>query len=226
MVGLHGAALDKPSSNFYFRQLSSRAQSEVGLQIDDSGDAIAWISRNIGRYGGDANRIYIGGHSAGGHLAALVTLRLQLLTARGVAPNSIKACFAVSAAFNLERKYADPIRAPILDLLLKDSETGAEVSPINYVLGNRIPIHVVYGSVDLPDIINDNRRMIELLEGEDCAYECHLLEGQSHFDASISCGDPEGIWVQSVRRWMSSPPTKKAGARRQSTAIQPPKTGD
>ena len=48
-------------------------------QLDDTLDGLAWVHRNIVRWGGDARRIYLGGHSAGGHLAALATLRRDAL---------------------------------------------------------------------------------------------------------------------------------------------------
>ncbi len=43
-------------------------------QIHDVYDAIAAAYRGIGEHGGDPDRLFIGGHSAGGHLAALAAL--------------------------------------------------------------------------------------------------------------------------------------------------------
>ena len=43
-------------------------------QVDDCRSALSWVYQNIARYGGDPGRIYVGGHSAGGHLAAILTL--------------------------------------------------------------------------------------------------------------------------------------------------------
>jgi arylformamidase len=48
--------------------------------IEDVAEAVAWIHDNIGKYGGDKNRIFVMGHSAGAQLAALVAVdqrRLQ-----------------------------------------------------------------------------------------------------------------------------------------------------
>jgi arylformamidase len=47
----------------------------LSVQLDDITSALAWITANIDQYGGDPARLFIGGHSAGGHLAALVALR-------------------------------------------------------------------------------------------------------------------------------------------------------
>ena len=52
-------------------------------QIQDVAAAFAWTVRHIAEYGGDTNRIYVGGHSAGAHLAALLTLKSSPWRRRG-----------------------------------------------------------------------------------------------------------------------------------------------
>jgi acetyl esterase/lipase len=52
---------------------------------EDMAGAVAWAVRNAGEYGGDPNRVFAGGHSAGGHLAALVALDPKYPRGGGVA---------------------------------------------------------------------------------------------------------------------------------------------
>lgn len=52
--------------------------------IDDTAAAIAWVFANIDRYGGDPNRIFIAGHSAGGYLVTMVGLDKSWLATYGV----------------------------------------------------------------------------------------------------------------------------------------------
>ncbi|MDE6859053.1 MAG: alpha/beta hydrolase [Duncaniella sp.] len=47
----------------------------IAEQLNDIDEAISWINDNIGFYGGDSSKIYIVGHSAGAHLAALAGLK-------------------------------------------------------------------------------------------------------------------------------------------------------
>src|SRR5438876_3974931 len=47
--------------------------------VKDAARAVAWTRKNVGKYGGDANRLFVGGHSAGGHLAALLATDEQYL---------------------------------------------------------------------------------------------------------------------------------------------------
>jgi acetyl esterase/lipase len=52
----------------------------------DVGEAIAWLSRNVARFGGDPNRIALIGHSAGAHLVSLVSTDPSYVRAYGVQP--------------------------------------------------------------------------------------------------------------------------------------------
>src|SRR5260370_24231672 len=58
-------------------------------QVDDATAAMDWTVRNIAQYGGDPKRIYVAGHSAGGHLAAYVGLNEKFWpNLKGVLPLS------------------------------------------------------------------------------------------------------------------------------------------
>ena len=67
-------------------------------QPEDMHRALEWIYRNIAQYGGDPNRIYVGGHSVGGILTEEVCVRGHWLIASGLPKNLIKGCAPVSAS--------------------------------------------------------------------------------------------------------------------------------
>ena len=171
--------------------------------LNDCCAILHWVHSHIAEHGGDPNRIFVGGHSAGGHLASLMSLRPELVTRLGMQRDIIKGCFALSSAFNMERAGADPQRLPLLDLLLQSGDDGASSSPLNFVKGNRTPFHIAYGAQDFPELMHDNKRMIESMQREGCTIEHHVLDRCSHFDTSIACGDPDGVWVKTVRRWLA-----------------------
>ncbi|MDA1272838.1 MAG: alpha/beta hydrolase fold domain-containing protein [Verrucomicrobia bacterium] len=62
-------------------------------QIEDVSEAFNWVVRRISDFGGDTNRIFVGGHSAGGHLAALLTLNEHYLDRLGLSPSLITDAF-------------------------------------------------------------------------------------------------------------------------------------
>ena len=67
-------------------------------QPKDIRSAITWVYQNIERFGGDPNRIFVGGHSAGGILAADVSVNRSWLTERDLPPNLISGTVMISTS--------------------------------------------------------------------------------------------------------------------------------
>lgn len=59
------------------------------IYTQDAAAAVAWTMQNIERYGGDPNRIYVSGHSAGGYLTSMIGMDTTYLAAFGEHPDSL-----------------------------------------------------------------------------------------------------------------------------------------
>lgn len=70
-------------------------QVEMATIIKDVAKSLGWVHKNISRYGGDSERIFVMGHSAGAQLAALVCIDDRLLKAEGIDFSSLKGCVPV-----------------------------------------------------------------------------------------------------------------------------------
>ena len=68
---------------------------EMEVLIRDVAASLAWVHRNIGQYGGDPQRIVVGGHSAGAQLAALVCIDDRYLQEQGVSLDVLRGCVPV-----------------------------------------------------------------------------------------------------------------------------------
>ena len=66
--------------------------------IEDVCSAIAWIQQHIARHGGDPRRIYLLGHSAGAHLAALAAVDQKRLREAGAKPSAIQGAILIDGA--------------------------------------------------------------------------------------------------------------------------------
>lgn len=66
-------------------------------QPRDVAKAFLWLKENIGQYGGDSTKIFIVGHSAGGHLAALVCTDSSYFAAVGMKLSDIQGCVSMGA---------------------------------------------------------------------------------------------------------------------------------
>jgi arylformamidase len=70
-------------------------------QVDDMRRILDWTRVNIGRYGGDPNRVYVGGHSAGAILAALVGLKTTWTDGLPIPIDFVKGIVPVSGPYDL-----------------------------------------------------------------------------------------------------------------------------
>ena len=82
---------------FVFISTNYRLLPEVNMEdlIGDVAKSLGWVHKNIARYGGDPERIFVGGHSAGAQLAALICIDDRYLKTEGVSFDVLKGCIPV-----------------------------------------------------------------------------------------------------------------------------------
>ena len=171
-------------------------------QLEDTVEAVAWLYRNIASHGGDPTRILLGGHSSGAHLAALATLRRDVLASRGLPENCISGCLPVSAPFDLSSD--DPVRRKKVLSFLERADDIAAASPIRHVSGNRTPFLIAYGGDDLPELVPQASAMYRALKEQGNDARLLKLDGCSHFDTSERCVDDGHPWLGEVLAWLGA----------------------
>lgn len=174
------------------------------VPFEDCVRAIAWVHRNVAVHGGDPERIHVGGHSSGGHLTSLAALRRDKLRAEGLPDSVIRACFPVSARFDMV--FVDPPPGSVehrhQSVLFSPGEDTRLASPFHLVAGCRVPFLVTYGDRDIPSIVVNGERMFAALRESGAAAERLVLEGHDHFDTAIEIRHPDGPWMTAVKQWM------------------------
>ena len=167
-------------------------------QVDDCRSALRWVYDSIPDYGGDPNRIHVGGHSAGGHLAAMLTLQRQQRTALGLPENVIKACFPVSGVFDV----ADTLQER-REAFLRSEDDAQEASPLHNTEGNTTPFLLEIGTDDFDNLRAQHPRMLAALRSQHGYVEEMMREGHNHFRISLDHASAESPWVRRVREWMT-----------------------
>ena len=170
-------------------------------QVDDCRAALRWVFDHIAEYGGDPSAIYVGGHSAGGHLAAMVTLQREQLEAAGLPEDVIKGCFPVSGVFDVTETPPDRREA-----FLRSDDDARDASPVYNTEGNTTPFLLEIGGEDFDNLRVQHPRMLAALRSQPCRVEEMVREGHNHFRISLDHADPESPWVQRVRQWMAGEP--------------------
>ena len=109
--------------------------------IEDAAAAVAWTFKNIARYGGDTNRIFVAGMSAGGYLTMMVGMAPKYLARHGISNTSIAGLVPISGQatkhFNVMKFSGDTDAQflPKIDALAPLAWVGKDMPPILSVCG-------------------------------------------------------------------------------------------
>ncbi len=111
-------------------------------QIEDVAAAFAWTSKHIAEYGGDPGRIFIAGHSAGGHLVSLLALDPRYLKKYDLTPQTIQGVMSLSGIYDVRH----------IGIFGADEQTRAAASPLEYVNRKAPPFLITYCQWDYPGL--------------------------------------------------------------------------
>lgn len=153
--------------------------------------AIDWVYANIARHGGDPQRVSISGHSAGGHIAAMMMATdWAARTPAAPVPAFTRVC-AISGIFELE-----PIRLCFLnDTLRMSAEEAARNSPRALRPRVACPLQVVLGDREGDEYLRQSREFGAAWSVDACRPQVTVLEATDHFSIRAALGDPRSEMV-------------------------------
>lgn len=165
--------------------------------VDDCAAAIAWVYAHSGEFAADRSRLFVGGHSAGGHLMSLAALRPDLLTVLGLPHGVVKGCLAVSTPFDL--RLPDPAWSSNLALLQAVTAgpvDTAAVSPLAHITSDAPPFLIAIGENDFPVIRQHGVRMRDTLAQANVPTAFLDLAAHDHFATSERIVEPGHPWLR------------------------------
>jgi arylformamidase len=147
-------------------------------QVKDVAAATDWVHAHIAEYGGNANRIFLGGHSAGAQLACRVAL---------LSPSIISGVISVSGAgLDLADQKTYDLGASPSYYAARFGDQGPhevwerEASPITYITSNTPPFLILYAGGETKALQRQSQRLQEVLESEKIPNLLVVVPGQSH----------------------------------------------
>ncbi len=154
--------------------------------------AVAWLWANARDFGADPERIYVCGHSAGGHLACMVMATDWAAFGAEVPADVIKGGCAISGIFDL-----DPIRLCYLnDKLGMDAEMAARNSPLRQSYPAPGPLLVVLGEDESDEYHRQSREMTAFWQGLGRPAELLVPGDLDHFTIVDSLIEPDADLVR------------------------------
>ena len=109
--------------------------------LDDAAVAVAWVFKNIEKYGGDTSKIVVSGHSAGGYLTSMIGLDKQWLARYGTDANSIAMLIPFSGHtithMTIRKERGIPDIQPVIDEFAPLFHVRADAPPLILISGDR-----------------------------------------------------------------------------------------
>jgi hypothetical protein len=151
---------------------------------EDCAKAFAWVEKNIEQYGGDKNEIYVSGHSAGGHLAALITTDSSYLMKEGFKQSDIKGCI-LNDPFGLNMfEYltpGNPVDALLFNIIFTDLPTEwRKGSPYYHIEKDNIRYYILHGGITMSTVKVQCKEFYDRNRYLNNSIEMHVVTLRSH----------------------------------------------
>ena len=172
--------------------------------LEDCIDAVDAIRLRAHEFGGDPERLYIAGHSAGGHLAAMVALRQDLWNGR--IGRGLRGVLPISAILDVVRENPEPgsLEELVYLKVLARREDDVAASPTTWAAAARVPFVLTWGGHDTERVLRSNAKMVALLRAANAPCAARCLAGLNHFETHLALASPTHAWFEDFRRLMES----------------------
>jgi arylformamidase len=163
------------------------AGGDLRVMADQVRRGVAWVYRNAASFGGDANRLYIGGHSSGGHLCG-VTLVTDWQKDFGLPADIIKGGLCMSGLYDMK-----PVRLSKRSSYVKfTDEMEQAMSSQRHLDLLSAPVTCTYGTNETPEFQRQNRDFAAAVRAVGKPVELIEAPNYNHFEMVESLGNSYG----------------------------------
>jgi arylformamidase len=161
--------------------------------------AVAWVYKNAEKFGGDANRIHVTGHSSGGHLSGcVVTTDWQEF---GLPKDVVKGAMLASGMYDLK-----PVRLSKRSKYVNfTDEIEQELSALRHLDRLNCPVIVACGTQETPEFQRQARDFAAAIKAAGKPIQLIVGEGYNHFEIQETLANPYGLLGHAVLEQMKLP---------------------
>ena len=163
--------------------------------------AVAWVYRNAKSFGGDPERLYVCGHSSGGHLTD-VLLTTDWQKDFSLPPTLIKGGVCGSGMFDLK-----PVRLSKRSSYVKfTDEMKEQLSAQRHIDRLAAPVALVHGTLETPEFQRQSRDFAAAVKAAGKPVTLAVMEGYNHFEVMEQLGNPYSLFGRAVLTQMGLNP--------------------
>jgi len=157
--------------------------AKITGMIKDCAHALKWVYENIETHGGNKNKIFVSGHSAGGHLAALLSVQDAWFDSLNI-PNPVAGCILIDA-FALDMhdylsKNPNSARNSYFTTFSNNPEIWKTRSPINHVNSTTPPTMIYAGARTYPSILTGSQAYYQKLQEYKVKTSHTIIKNKKH----------------------------------------------
>jgi acetyl esterase/lipase len=176
--------------------------------VEDAAAAFAWTKQSVAQHGGNADRLFVIGHSAGAYLAALLATDARYLAAHGLAAKDIAGLIPVSGFFWVEQVAPDRPK----HIWGESRAQWLEASPARHLRGGLPPTLFVYADGDDPARRQQHIDFVQVARaGGNADVELLEIAGRDHRSLWTRIAEPGDELLQLIVSFVraSSPVSSK-----------------
>jgi acetyl esterase/lipase len=138
----------------------------------DAAEAFAWTVANLGKDGADTKRIFVAGHSAGGHLAALLGTDESYLKAHKLGLVDIKGVVPISGVFDVTHSR--------MARIFGEDDSRKAGSPMTHIGDKMPPFLVLYADKELGALGKQAEDFGKEVKGKNGKIEVKMIKDRDH----------------------------------------------
>ena len=159
--------------------------------------SIAWTAKNISALNGNPDQIYVAGHSAGAHLAAMATVTRW--ADYGLAPDTIKGILAISGLYDLQ-----PVSHTFIQPSVRiTAEHILTCSPLRLIKPSKIPVTVSWGALETTAFRKQSSDYLNAWKAAGNTGTSNIIAGADHFSILKEFQSTEGQLTLALKKLLA-----------------------
>jgi acetyl esterase/lipase len=153
--------------------------------MEDPAKAVKWVKLHAAEFGGDPERVFLAGHSAGAHLAAMLVLNPEFLAKQNSKPGDFAGMIGLAGPYDFL-----PLKSNRLKTIFGPESQRPQSQPINFVTGNNPPMLLMVGTKDGTVWPRNTYNLAAKIKAAGGPVEVAEFPGYGHVDMAAKLAKP------------------------------------
>lgn len=168
--------------------------------LQDAAHSLAWTKEHIAEFGGDPEQLFVAGHSAGAHIAAMLTLNPVYLQQVGMQPQQLSGLIGLAGPYDFL-----PLKSETLKEIFGEESQRWQSQPINFVTTQHPPTLLLVGKRDRTVLSRNSYRLADKLKQQGNWVELVEFDEYGHVAMVAKLAKPlrgEGALLTAIVRFV------------------------